>query len=117
MQNTYRSLWVIGRASADDDRVKQTTPGPYRQIPFLERLQGLAVTYKTVVIIEDGRLAQPVNPGVQSVRLWLRTGRTADCDRCPGRTAGVASVLLLARDGLSGRQVSQVAQYANQYWN
>ena len=58
-----------------------------------------------------------VNPGVQSVRLWLRTGRTADCDRCPGRTAGVASVLLLARDGLSGRQVSQVAQYANQYWN
>ena len=38
----------------------------------------------------------PVNPSVQYVRLWLRTGRTADCGGCPGRTAVVASVLMLA---------------------
>ena len=56
----------------------------------------------------------PVNPSVQSVRLWLRTGRTADGDGCRGRTVGMASVLMLARDGLWGRQVSQVAQYTNQ---
>jgi len=41
-----------------------------------------------------------VNPSVQSVRLWLWTGRTTDWDECPGRTAVVASVLILALDGL-----------------
>ena len=41
-----------------------------------------------------------VNPSVQSVRLWLWTGRTTDCDECPGRTAAVASVLIVALDGL-----------------
>jgi len=49
---------------------------------------------------------QPVNPSVQSVRLWLWTGGTADLDGCPGRTAVVASVLMVALDGPWGRQVS-----------
>ena len=65
-------------------------------------------------ILLASSLGLAVNPSVQSVRLWLRTGRTADYGGCPGRTAVVASVLMLALDGPRGRQVSQVAQYANQ---
>ena len=38
------------------------TAGPYRQIPFAKRLQGPAVTYRTAVIMEDGRLARPSLP-------------------------------------------------------
>ena len=41
-----------------------------------------------------------MNPSVQSVRLWLGTGRTTDCNECPGQTAVVASVLIVALDGL-----------------
>ena len=39
------------------------------------------------------------------VRPSLATDGT-DCGGCPGRTAVVASVLMLALDGLWGRQVS-----------
>ena len=56
--------------------------------------------------VEKGVLLYAVNPSVQSVRLWLRTGRTAECGGCPGQKAVVASVLMLALDGLWGRQVS-----------
>ena len=38
------------------------TLGPYRQIPFPKILQGPAVTYRTTVIMEDGRLARPSLP-------------------------------------------------------
>ena len=43
----------------------QMTLGPYPQIPFAKRLQGPAVTYRTAVIMEDGRQG----PGVRTGRL------------------------------------------------
>jgi len=57
-------------------------------------------------MLQPRKYLYSVNPSVQSVRLSLWTGRTPDLDGYPGRTAVVASVLMVALDGLWGRQVS-----------
>ena len=54
-----------------------------------------------------------VNPSVQSVRLRVRTGRTAYLKGRPGRTGILASVRKTARDGRAGTAgVSQVVESA-----
>jgi len=60
-----------------------------------------------------GEGSRSVNPSVQSVRLRVRTGRTAYQKGRPGRTGILASVRKTARDGRAGTAgVSQVAESA-----
>jgi len=46
----------------NDGRALQITAGPYLQLPFPLRLQGRQSTYRTAVIIEEGRRARPPLP-------------------------------------------------------
>jgi len=50
------------QGTVNDGRALQITAGPYLQLPFLLRLQGRQSTYRTAVIIEDGRRARPPLP-------------------------------------------------------